>query len=166
MVAAGRERLVLGQQVYPVERVHLRQRVLLDGGCGGGTKKQLTLRTGENTLSDAFAKNGKGFYATTDKGNEFQRLTYFDTATMTPAYLTTDIKWDVDSFVLSEDGRQIAFLTNEAGISKLYMLDTASRKYRPLTVPVGVIGGLRWHANGRDLGTICISQSPGCLSST
>jgi dipeptidyl aminopeptidase/acylaminoacyl peptidase len=128
-----------------------------------GTKKLLTPKNGEKVLykGATFAKDGKGFYATSDKGNEFQRLGYFDTATMMPVHLTTDINWDVDSFAISEDGRRIAFLTNEAGISKLYLLDTASRKYRPLVVPVGLISGLRWHANGRDLGfNLSSAKSP------
>lgn len=118
-----------------------------------GNKKLLTPKTGEKVAygGPEFAKGDKGFYATSDKDNEFQRLAYFDLATMKPEYLTTDIKWDVDGFTLSHDGRRIAFLTNEAGISKLYLLDTTTKKYKPLAVPVGVIGGVRWHANGRDL---------------
>jgi len=99
-----------------------------------------------------FSKDGKGLYATTDRDSEFLRLTYFDLATMQPTYLTTDIKWDVSEFDLSEDGKTLAFITNEDGISKLYLLETASRKYHPVAgVPVGLIGALRFHKNSRDL---------------
>ncbi len=128
-----------------------------------GTKKLLTPKTGEKIQYSGakFAKGDKGIYVTTDKDSEFQRLAYLDVATMKPEYLTTAIKWDADDFELSQDGRWIAFLTNEAGISKLYLLDTTTKKYKPLTVPVGVIGGLEWHPNGRDLGfNLSSAKSP------
>ncbi len=128
-----------------------------------GTKKLLTPKTGEKILygGGKFSKDGKGIYAVTDKGSEFQRLAYFDLATMTPTFLTTDIKWDVDDWEMSEDGRWIAFMTNEAGVSKLHLLDTTTKKHKPLAAPVGVIGGLQWHANGRDLGfNLSSAKSP------
>ena len=34
---------------------------------------------------------------------------------MTPHYLTTGLQWDVDEFALGEDGKNIAFVTNENG---------------------------------------------------
>jgi dipeptidyl aminopeptidase/acylaminoacyl peptidase len=47
----------------------------------------------------------------------------------------------------------VAFATNEEGISRLYLLDTRTRAYRRVeSVPVGVIGGVRWHRNGREIG--------------
>jgi dipeptidyl aminopeptidase/acylaminoacyl peptidase len=104
---------------------------------------------GGGTLS----KDGKGVYVTTDKGSEFQRLTYIDLGTKEHTYLTDHIKWDVDSFQLSHDGSLIAFVTNEDGISKLHLLDTKTRKEKPVTqLPIGLIGGVRWHENSRELG--------------
>jgi len=100
-----------------------------------------------------FSKDGKGLYVTTDRDSEFQRLAYIDLATKKHTYLTTDIKWDVDEFRLSWDGKTIAFVTNENGLSVLHLLDVASGKERPAPkLPVGIIGGLRWHRNNRDLG--------------
>jgi dipeptidyl aminopeptidase/acylaminoacyl peptidase len=100
-----------------------------------------------------FSKDGKGVYVTTDKGSEFQRLTYIDLGTKEHTYLTDHIKWDVDSFQLSHDGSLIAFVTNEDGISKLHLLDTKTRKEKPVTqLPIGLIGGVRWHENSRELG--------------
>jgi dipeptidyl aminopeptidase/acylaminoacyl peptidase len=62
------------------------------------------------------------------------------------------VKWDVEDFDLSDDGRSIAFSINEAGVSKLHLLDTASKTSRPVQgAPQGVLGALRWHRNGRDL---------------
>jgi Dipeptidyl aminopeptidases/acylaminoacyl-peptidases len=100
-----------------------------------------------------FSKDGKGIYVTTDRESEFQRLAYIDLATKKHTYLTNDIKWDVDEFHLSWDGKLIAFVTNEDGLSVLHLLDTASGKEMSAPkLPVGIIGGLNWHKNNRDLG--------------
>jgi dipeptidyl aminopeptidase/acylaminoacyl peptidase len=110
-----------------------------------------------------FSADGRGLYLTSDQGGEFQRLAYLDLATKAVTALTSQIPWDVDEFDVSPDGRQVAFVTNEAGISKLYLLDAATRHFRPLAgLPVGVLGGLRWHRNGHDLGfTLGTAQFPG-----
>jgi dipeptidyl aminopeptidase/acylaminoacyl peptidase len=130
-----------------------------------GEKKLLTPKSGDDEVAYGearFSKDGKGFYATSDRDSEFSRLAYFDLATMQPAYLTSDIKWDVDELSLSEDGKHVAFVTNEDGVGKLYLLDTATRKYRPIAgIPAGVISGLRFHKNSRDVGFVLSSaRSP------
>ena len=126
-----------------------------------GEKKMLTPKSGEVQVAytgGPFSKDGKGFYTTTDRDSEFQRLAYFDLATMKPTYLTTDIKWDVDEVELSEDGKTLAFVTNEDGIGKLYLMNTATGKYRPVPgIPTGLIGGLNFHKNSRDLGFVLTS---------
>jgi dipeptidyl aminopeptidase/acylaminoacyl peptidase len=123
-----------------------------------GEKKLLTPKGGAEKVAYSFAlfsKDGKGVYATTDKDSEFQRLAYVDLATMKHTYLTSHINWDVDGFDLSPDGKTIAFVTNEDGISVLHLLDTSTGKEKPVPkLPVGVIGNLRWHKNGRDLGFV------------
>jgi dipeptidyl aminopeptidase/acylaminoacyl peptidase len=74
---------------------------------------------------------------------------------MKPTYLTSDIKWDIEGMDLSEDGKTLAVVTNEDGLSKLYLLDTASRKYHPVSgIPTGQVGGLVFHKNNRDLGFV------------
>jgi dipeptidyl aminopeptidase/acylaminoacyl peptidase len=125
-----------------------------------GEKKLLTPKGAEEVAYSGglFSKDGKGFYTATDRNSEFARLAYFDLATMQPTYLTTNIKWDVDEAALSEDGKFLAFITNEDGISKLYLMNTATRQYRPVTgIPTGLIGGLNFHKNNRDLGFVVTS---------
>jgi dipeptidyl aminopeptidase/acylaminoacyl peptidase len=121
-----------------------------------GDKTLLTPKgEGEKVLYGGaqFSKDGKGIYVTTDRESEYQRLAYIDLATKAHTYLTPSLKWDVDFFALSWDGRTIAFVTNEDGLSVLHLLDTASRKELPAPkLPAGVIGSLEWHKNNRDLG--------------
>jgi Tol biopolymer transport system component len=109
-----------------------------------------------------FSKDGRGIYVTTDKDSEFARLAYVDLASKRHTFLTDHIKWDVDSFDLSPDGKTIALITNEEGLSRLRFIDTKSGKEKPApTLPVGIIGGVRWHENGQDLGFNMVSaRSP------
>ena len=100
-----------------------------------------------------FSKDGKGLYVTTDKDSEFQRLAYVDLASKQHRYLTNHISWDVDGFDLSHDGKTIAFVVNEDGFGVLHLLDTNTGKEKPVpNLPKGIVYGVRWHKNNRDLG--------------
>lgn len=102
-----------------------------------------------------FSKDGKSIYVTTDRDSEFQRLAKVDLATKTHTYLSDSIKWDVDSFDLSWDGRTIAFCANEDGLGVLHLLDTANGKERPAPkLPAGLAAVSQWHKNNRDLGFV------------
>lgn len=51
-------------------------------------------------------------------------------------------KWDVDAFDISPDGSFIVYATNEAGMSKVKILDTKSGKVRVVDgLPAGIVGG-------------------------
>jgi len=130
----------------------------------GGEKKLLTPKSQEQVAygGGVFSRDGKRFYAATDRDSEFQRLAYFDLATLRPTYLTSDIKWDVVDFSLSENGKTLAFLTNEDGISKLYLMDTATHKYHAVGgLPEGQVFAPTFHKNSRDLGIVINSaKSP------
>src|SRR5688572_2311967 len=121
-----------------------------------GEKVLLTPQEGTEKVSYGgaeFSKDGKGLYLTTDKGSEFQRLVYMDLATKTITPLTAHIDWDVDGFESSDDGKYLAFITNENGFSKLRVLDTATRREIKLPeLPAGNIGGFDWHRKTGELG--------------
>jgi len=89
-----------------------------------------------------YASNGT-LWVTSDEGSEFQRLGTMDVATGRFTPVVADIPWDVTSFDIAPDGRTIAFVTNEAGISRLRLLDTRSRRVRLVPgLPDGLIGGI------------------------
>lgn len=119
-----------------------------------GQKRELTPRSeqGVSYGGAAFSKDGKGIYLATDKDYDFQRLAYMDLATKQITYLTKGLTWDISGFALSENGKRLAFVTNEAGVFKLYLMQTASRTYKLVAnLPIGIIGGLEWHRNNNDL---------------
>ncbi len=125
---------------------------------------------GKVAIGDArFAKDGKGIYLTTDGGSEYMNLAYLYLPGKEAKYMITgpDAKWDVDLFDLSRDGKMLAYVKNEEGVSVLHVMDFATKKEVPLTrLPAGVIGALRWHRNGHELGfSMNNARSPGdCYS--
>ena len=135
-----------------------------------GEKIELTPRNAAEKVSYGearFSKDGKGIYVTTDRDSEFRRLAYLDLATKQPSYLTKSIHWDVETFDLTHDGKMLAFVTNEEGVSVLHVRDTATGKEMPLPVlPAGVMGGVRWHKNGHEFGfSLNNARGPGdCYS--
>lgn len=125
-----------------------------------GSRTLLTPKGKETVLyeSAVFSKDGKGLYVVSDRDSEFQRLAYYDLGNKRYTPLTSKIQWDVEDFDLSEDGKRIAFVTNEDGVSVLHLLDTKTRRELALPkLPNGLIFGLKWHRNNRDLGFTFVS---------
>lgn len=110
-----------------------------------------------------WSKDGRGVYYTSDEEGEFQQLTYYDLATGQKTVLTRHIPWDVGSFELSEDGQKLAYVVNEDGISKVHLMDLQTQQELPLPeLPVGLISGLAFSKDGRELGmTLNTPQTPG-----
>ena len=101
-----------------------------------------------------FAPDGT-LWVTSDEASDVQRLGRLDLVTGKFTPVGPQGRWDVDSFAISKDGRIIAFVTNEAGIARLALMDVRSGRIRRVTsLPAGVIGGLEfapWGALGFSL---------------
>jgi dipeptidyl aminopeptidase/acylaminoacyl peptidase len=145
-----------GQKILVLEEISANESYLWLMDSKSGEKTLITPKGGSVKIAYSygrFSKDGKGIYVTTDKDSEFQRLAYVDLASKEHTYLTTSISWDVDEFDLSYDGKTIAFITNEDGFGVLHLLDTGTRKEKSVpALPKGVITGISWHKNNRDLG--------------
>ncbi|MGZ5271570.1 MAG: S9 family peptidase [Ramlibacter sp.] len=130
-----------------------------------GSKRPVTPRGGPPVAyGDArFSHDGKGLWVTADRDAEFKHLGYIDLASGRFDDVTRTLRWDVDALDLSRDGSRIAFLVNEAGISRLHLLDTATRRELPVPqLPVGHLAGVRFHPNGQDLALTYVgSRTPG-----
>lgn len=100
-----------------------------------------------------FARDGKSIFVASDAGSEFTQLARIEIASGARKVLSAGVNWNVEQFDLSPDGKTIAYVTNEDGASVLHLLSTETEKELPQPkIPVGVIGGVEWHENGRDLG--------------
>jgi len=130
--------------------------------------KDVRLVAGDPTHPSAnralsFDRGGTGFYYITNVRGRAAELAWqsFD-AGLSADYLTARIGWDVTDFVLSEDGKRGAFVTNEEGASRLYLLNTRNRKFSAIEkIPLGVISGLEFSPDNRRLAvTLSTSQAP------
>ncbi len=114
-----------------------------------------TSRDDKIAYGDAqFSKDGKGLYFTTDAGGEYLNLAYLEFAHPETKILFSGpaAKWDVEQFDLSQDGKFLAYLKDEDGVSVLHVISLATKKELALPkLPVGVMGGLRWHKNSHEL---------------
>lgn len=91
-----------------------------------------------------FAPDGR-LWVLSDEDSDVQRLGRLDPESGKFTPVASAGRWDIDSFDISEDGRTIAYVTNEAGISRLYLLNVATGRSRQVSgLPVGVVGGIEW----------------------
>ena len=149
------------KQLLVLEEISINETYLWLFDTQTGEKKAITPRPPEGAEKVAysaalFSKDGKGVFVTTDRESEFQRLAYIDLASGKHTYLLPDVKWDVSSWDLSHDGKQIAYALNENGVSTLHRIElvpgngtvTARPQKDPTfnpPLPAVVITGLRWH---------------------
>jgi dipeptidyl aminopeptidase/acylaminoacyl peptidase len=110
-----------------------------------------------------WAKNSDGIFITSDEGSEFRRLKYYDLKKKKFRDLTSSIAWDVEAVKMSPAGDRLAFTTNEGGVNKLYLLDTASMSYEEVPgMPQGLFYGLEFSPDGKRLGIVInTAQTPG-----
>jgi dipeptidyl aminopeptidase/acylaminoacyl peptidase len=110
--------------------------------------------------SARYAPNGI-LWVTSDEGSDFQRLGILDPATGRFTAVAPEARWDVESFDISEDGRFIAYIVNEAGVSRLKLLDPRTRKARLVkSLPVGTMGGLEIAPWGDIAVSVSSARSP------
>jgi dipeptidyl aminopeptidase/acylaminoacyl peptidase len=144
-----------GRQIAVLQEISVNEGYVWLMDATSGEKRRLTPGGGAERIAYGearFAPDGKALYVTTDRGSEFQRLARLDLATGKDTPLTSHIPWDVQTFDISDDGKTIAFVTNEDGADVLRILDLPTGKEnRAPGLGLGTISGVRWHRNGRDL---------------
>jgi len=144
-----------GKWIVALEEISANESYLWLVNASTGEKTPITRRDNPAHVSYSggrFSKNGKEIYTTTDNDNEFHRLASIDLSSKKETYLTTSIPWDVEDFDLSDDGAEIAFVSDEDGYGILHLLNATSGKELPLPkLPHGVISHPQWHKNNRDL---------------
>jgi dipeptidyl aminopeptidase/acylaminoacyl peptidase len=100
---------------------------------------------GRNT-GVAFDRTDEGIFYLTDAGGEFLQLAHRKLqGGDAPSIITRDIPWDLRSYSLNEDRSRGAFVTNEDGLSRLYLFNPATFAYRTVEgLPVGLLGGVEF----------------------
>ncbi|WP_445360697.1 hypothetical protein ACJJIL_21235 [Microbulbifer sp. EKSA005] len=99
-----------------------------------------------------FNYDNRSVYIISDKGREFTQLIRKDLESGDEKIITSDIPWDISSFILSKDGRRGAFVANENGMSTLYLYDPRNDRYRKVdSLPIGLVGGIEFNPEGDKL---------------
>ena len=97
-----------------------------------------------------FSKNGKGIYFTSDEGTEFRHLRYMDLASGDTEIVTEHIPWNVSGFTQSDDGKYLAYITNEDAISRLRVIQVKNgREVKLPELPIGRVGAIRFHPDNK-----------------
>jgi dipeptidyl aminopeptidase/acylaminoacyl peptidase len=103
--------------------------------------------------SPVFSADGKSLYYISDDDSEFRRIVRYNLSTDDEDVLTDKLPWDVEAIEMSPNGRTIAFSVNEAGTSRLYLLDTRKGRASPgPKLAPGEIENLRFSDDSRKLG--------------
>ena len=97
--------------------------------------------TGIIQSSASFSDKNDEIWLVTDKDNEFERLATLNLNTKKVNYYSTKIPWNVEDYNLSEDKKSMVFITNEAGLNKLYLMNVLDKTYSAVkNIPIGLIG--------------------------
>lgn len=102
--------------------------------------------------SPLWRDDGKGIYYMSDNESEFNRLVYYDLEKKTHNVITNSIDWDIEAIVQSKGTKKLAFIANENGSNKLYMLDPVTHKYTQSNVfPPCLFSGMEFSENAKHL---------------
>ena len=114
-------------------------------------------------LPVAFDDDGEGFWLITDQGSEFNQLAWQSLIPGSkPEVVTASIPWNISNVVISHDRKRMAFVANENGNSRVYLMDPATREYRIVDkIPTGIAYGLLFSPDDSELGmTLNAAQAP------
>jgi len=126
-----------------------------------GEARALTPQTAEGEgpalhVGGQWSADREGLYLLSNRDRQFLSLAYLDLSTLEMIYLL-DENWDQEELALTEDGRQMALVTNEDGYSRLRLFDVSNgwEARRDLAAPElpagGTIYGLTWSQEGTRL---------------
>ncbi|MEE8118021.1 MAG: S9 family peptidase [Gammaproteobacteria bacterium] len=110
-----------------------------------------------------FSPNGEGVYFSADHESEFAQLQYYDLETGASRIITGNIPWDVENFAIADNGRWLAYVSNENGIDHVTLYNMRKqRQVTQLRLPKGRVGSMDFSLNSRQLAlTLNTPRSPG-----
>ena len=109
--------------------------------------------TGYANIGEArLAPDNRGIYLITDRGSDHDQLQYLDLYASSTQELQPTLGHEIEHFDVSADGRLLAFSWNEAGYSRIALLDRPTNQLSTLAnLPPGVVGALRFDRAGARL---------------
>ncbi len=121
---------------------------------GSGQKREVEPAPIKVGIAGAkFSRDGQGVYLISNLDSEFAQLRYVNLFTGDKTVVSGRLSWDIEDLAISRDGHYLAYVSNEAGIDKLNLLDL--RTHQDLITPklpaAGIIGSLNFDAQGNRL---------------
>src|SRR6202040_887203 len=99
-----------------------------------------------------FSRDGQGVYLISNRDGEFAQLRYVNLYTGDKTVISGHISWDIVELAISRDGHYLAYVSNEAGIGKLNVLDLRTHQdLIPPRLTGGIIDSLSFNAEGSRL---------------
>ncbi len=98
--------------------------------------------------SARFSSDGTQIFFITDYNNEFKQLARVDTDGKNLKNITSGLKWDVSNFIVEDGAKRALFVSNENGISTLYLINLITLQWKPVPgMPAGLLGSFAWRKN-------------------
>ena len=148
-----------GKQLVLGEYVSINESYLWLLDIATGKLTEITDRSvkGVSQSNANFSSIPNEIWFITDKDNEFERLASMNLNTKKTTYYTSNIPWNIENFKLSNDKKSIVFISNEAGLNKMYLMNTATKAYKEVkNLPIGLISDPHFT---KDNQTIFFNQS-------
>lgn len=129
-----------GRRALAVNRISIDHAVIAEVDLADGRMTVLTDPAREVSYADArYAADG-GIWALSNRDSDFVRLGKLDPRTDRFTVASEDIAWDVSDYAVAGDERFVVYAVNEAGVSRLRVLDPASGTVRRVDgLPAGVL---------------------------
>ncbi|KLJ02134.1 peptidase [Luteimonas sp. FCS-9] len=129
----GRRALVLNR--VSINEAHVHELDLASGRMRAVTRGEAPA----SYVDPTYGADG-AIWVVSDVASDFLRLGRLDPRSGAFAPVSREPRWDVTAFALSDDGTTVAYAINEAGVSRLRVLDTASGQVRSVDgLPAGVM---------------------------
>jgi dipeptidyl aminopeptidase/acylaminoacyl peptidase len=102
--------------------------------------------------SALFSRDGVGVFIASDRDAEFMQLQFVNLGSGERTALSAHIPWDVEDLAVSRDARYLAYTANQAGASRLTVLDLRSKQELAIpSLPPGLISNLHFDTQSRQL---------------
>ncbi|MDG2527232.1 S9 family peptidase [Caulobacter endophyticus] len=129
-----------GKKALVLNRMSINEAMVYELDLASGAMVPLTDPKAKASFVDPHYAHDGSVWLTSDKDSDFLRLGRLDAKTKTFVPVSKEARWDVSDFALSPDGSFSVYAINEAGVSRVRMLDLTSGAVRNIDgLPAGVI---------------------------
>lgn len=128
-----------GAKALVLNRMSINEAMVYELELASGQMKPLTDPKAKASYVDPKYGRDGAVWLTSNKGSDFLRLGKLDAkGGFVP--VSKEPRWDVSDYAVSPDGAFVVYAINEAGVSRVRVMDLATGAVRPVTgLPSGVI---------------------------